>query len=72
MDKVISARFADRAEQKLLNFYSEMKDVRESSRTQVRKIPFTSATRAWMAAKKARRAGAWGPLGFVCAIFPSL
>lgn len=53
IQEVISARFADRAEQKLLNFYSEMKDVRESSRTQVRKIPFTSATRAWMAAKKA-------------------
>eukprot|EP00434_Breviolum_minutum_P004553 symbB.v1.2.004016.t1/scaffold227.1/size261201/2 len=52
-DQVISARFAERAEHQLLDFYNEMKDVREATRTQVRKIPFTTATRACRAARKA-------------------
>eukprot|EP00435_Cladocopium_sp_Y103_P036934 s1998_g9.t1 len=53
--RVISARFAEKAEHQLLDFYNEMKDVREATRTQVRKIPFTAATRACRAARKARK-----------------
>lgn len=53
IQEVISARFAERAEHQLLDFYSEMKEVRDATRSQVRKIPFTTATRACRAARKA-------------------
>lgn len=53
IQEVISARFAEKAEHQLSDFYNEMKDVREATRTQVRKIPFTAATRACRAARKA-------------------
>lgn len=43
--EVISARFAERSERQLTAFYDEMRDLREASQTQVRKIPLTAATR---------------------------
>ena len=46
MQEVISARFAEKAEKQLLDFYSEMKDLREAKGHEVRKIPLTKATRA--------------------------
>jgi len=50
--EVISARFAETSERQLDHFYAEMRDVREASRTQVRKIPLTAATRARAASVK--------------------
>mmetsp|Transcript_14984 Transcript_14984/g.26246 ORF Transcript_14984/g.26246 Transcript_14984/m.26246 type:complete len:301 (-) Transcript_14984:149-1051(-) len=50
--EVISARFAETSERQLDRFYAEMRDVREASRTQVRKIPLTAATRARAASVK--------------------
>lgn len=54
--EVISARFAERSERQLTEFYSEMRDLREASQTQVRKIPLTAATR--MHANAVRKAQA--------------
>eukprot|EP00930_Biecheleria_cincta_P022880 TRINITY_DN16619_c0_g1_i1.p1 TRINITY_DN16619_c0_g1~~TRINITY_DN16619_c0_g1_i1.p1 ORF type:complete len:318 (-),score=61.97 TRINITY_DN16619_c0_g1_i1:158-1036(-) len=54
--EVISARFAERSERQLTEFYSEMRDLRAASQTQVRKIPLTAATR--MHANAVRKAQA--------------
>eukprot|EP00931_Biecheleriopsis_adriatica_P095449 TRINITY_DN6904_c0_g1_i1.p1 TRINITY_DN6904_c0_g1~~TRINITY_DN6904_c0_g1_i1.p1 ORF type:complete len:291 (+),score=56.56 TRINITY_DN6904_c0_g1_i1:68-940(+) len=45
INEVISARFAESSEKQLGQFYSEMKELREASRSQVRKIPLTTATK---------------------------
>lgn len=58
IQEVISARFAERAERQLDQFYAEMQEARAASATQVRKIPFTVASRGHAsAAKKANPAG---------------
>ncbi|CAE8604416.1 unnamed protein product [Polarella glacialis] len=45
IQEVISARFADKAERELSNFYAEMREAREANRGHVRKITTTAATR---------------------------
>lgn len=50
--EVISARFAERAERQLDHFYAEMRAARDAAQTQVRKIPFTVASRGHASAAK--------------------
>jgi len=52
IQEVISYRFADKSEQELNRFYSDFRDVQEASRTQVRKIPLTAASRGHASAHK--------------------
>lgn len=45
IQEVISNRFGERSEQELTNFYSSFRELQERSKTEVRKIPFTAASR---------------------------
>jgi len=52
IQEVISYRFAEKSEQELNRFYSDFRDVQEASKTQVRKIPLTVASRGHASAHK--------------------
>jgi hypothetical protein len=52
IQEVISYRFAEKSERELNRFYSDFRDVQEASKTQVRKIPLTAASRGHASAHK--------------------